>query len=43
MLVSSTSMKAAKATTTAISQGLNLGFQRSAAGAENGVSGTSAI
>lgn len=30
MLVSSTSMKAAKATTTAISHGLNLGFQGSA-------------
>jgi hypothetical protein len=36
-------MNAAKATTTAISQGLNFGFQRSGAGGKDGVSGTSAI
>src|SRR5580692_12920598 len=45
MLVSSTSMNAARDTTTAISQGLNFGFQRASAfaGAGGALSVTSAI
>src|SRR6516225_822617 len=43
MLVSSTSMNAARATTTPISQGLNFGFQRSCAGGGDGGSGTSGV
>src|SRR5215472_8490418 len=43
VLVSSTSMNAARATTTPISQGLNFGFQRSGEDGGDGLSGTSGM